>query len=1151
MRSKQLSYIISCIALVFLMLSCDNFEGNIEELRPININIALTASSETLTLAWNAVKNAAEYEVYCNKTNSITGSPDFRASGSQLRQTISGLENGTTYYCHVKVIRADGNSKISAMAIGKPVGNMGTVTVTAEESGELILGWSAVAGADEYEIYYAASMITNINNAKLYRTVSNTQVTITGLANGTVYNVWVIPKNAYGYGNESPRASGRTLVTPGQLAVIAANQQITLSWGELPDAIFYNVYYNTNTITDVTGLSTIITGLVNGITYNFWVEAVFSDGTISLPSDMASGVPIGNMGTVTVTAEETGELKLNWSAVAGALQYEVYYSTGGVIPASPSQTVSTTTATISGLANGTVYNVWVKSKNANGYGNASPMASGRTLVSPGLLSVVTANQQITISWGYVPDATGYNVYYDTSATMPASPADNVTGLSKIITGLANGAPYYFWVTAVFADGTISLPSDMASGVPIGNMSTVTIAAGGGGELIVEWSSVAGALQYEVYYGTSNTMPLIPSQTVSATIATISDLDNGTDYNVWVRPINANGAGNAAEASMKTLVMPGELTVRVEGQQITISWDMIQDAISYDVYYDTIETMPSLPADNVTGLNKTITGIAGTPYYFRIKANFTSGITSLPSNMASGTPIGNMGTVTIAAGGSRRLDLNWSAVAGADEYEVYRGTNSTMPENPSQTVSTTTVTISGLTNGTEYNVWVKPINANGFGNESPMASGTTLVAPGNLTIVVADQQVNISWGQVDDAVSYNIYYNTTGLTPDPYTATPNTNVTVRNVSVTGLVNGTTYYFWAAAVFVSGKTGGPSPMASGTPLGIPTATVSSAYKQLLVEWENVAGALLYDVYRSTSNSRPASPTFTNIAGLSMEITGLNNGTTYYIWVKAKNSDADSNPASTMKSGTPGIPSPGLYIGARNIPGSSTLNTYLDYISTNAVINGDYYIVLGANDSISDKDLECPAGAVVTLLGYNQETTIDLNADTAMFYINYGVTLILGENITLTGSTTNNYSLVCLDGGNLIINDGAKITGNTASIGGGVYIAAGELIMNGGTISGNTADSGGGVYVCGNFTMKGGTISGNEASSFGGGVYVDDKGVFQKQGGTVYGNGAGANANTAAGAGAAVYKSRYPKPSVYFRDTTAGPADIINTITGQGLN
>jgi hypothetical protein len=180
--------------------------------------------------------------------------------------------------------------------------------------------------------------------------------------------------------------------------------------------------------------------------------------------------------------------------------------------------------------------------------------------------------------------------------------------------------------------------------------------------------------------------------------------------------------------------------------------------------------------------------------------------------------------------------------------------------------------------------------------------------------------------------------------------------------------------------------------------------------------------------------------------------------------------------------------------------------------------------------------------------------------------GVTLVL-RNITFEGTpnTTNRASLIQVNsGGTLIMERGARLTGNRVRVGGGVNVASGgKFTMNDGTIDHNTATSrGGGVNVDtgGEFTMNYGTISGNTAR-IGGGVAVQYS-WFTKKGGTIYGakkeNSAEDEVNgmknittssspTSVG-NAAVYSSTPPPTFIRDRNTTAGPTIDLDGSTPE---
>jgi len=209
---------------------------------------------------------------------------------------------------------------------------------------------------------------------------------------------------------------------------------------------------------------------------------------------------------------------------------------------------------------------------------------------------------------------------------------------------------------------------------------------------------------------------------------------------------------------------------------------------------------------------------------------------------------------------------------------------------------------------------------------------------------------------------------------------------------------------------------------------------------------------------------------------------------------------------------------------VPGSGLVEKLL-WLKTFAGSNSLYTVEINADESIAPQTLSYSgkSGVTIAISGIEEMRTINLSAQGALFAIDSGVTLILDNNITLSGSSSNDRTLV-LVGGTLIMNAGSGITSNTSSFlyrGGGVFVG-GTFTMNGGEISGNTSEnSGGGVYVYdgGTFTMNGGSISGNTASYNGGGVYVGSRGTFTMAGGEISGN----TASYDGGGGVSVY-ARY---------------------------
>lgn len=165
---------------------------------------------------------------------------------------------------------------------------------------------------------------------------------------------------------------------PAQPTLTPQTETIAVEWTSATNATSYQVWYNTENNSDtasqfgdeITDNSTTITGLTSNQEYYVWVKAKNSTGTsdFSVPASATTLQTILNDSIYPDITPRNGALEVSWDAVEDATAYEVWYYTSSD-SGSASQFGSDfteTTATITGLTNGTTYYVWVKAKNAAG-----------------------------------------------------------------------------------------------------------------------------------------------------------------------------------------------------------------------------------------------------------------------------------------------------------------------------------------------------------------------------------------------------------------------------------------------------------------------------------------------------------------------------------------------------------------------------------------------------------------------------------------------------------------------------------------------------------------------------------------------------------------------------------------------------------------
>lgn len=201
----------------------------------------------------------------------------------------------------------------------------------------------------------------------------------------------------------------------------------------------------------------------------------------------------------------------------------------------------------------------------------------------------------------------------------------------------------------------------------------------------------------------------------------------------------NNNSNGPSQTVTVPTPPANLTALGGSGQVTLSWDAVDGAAMYHLYYATVAgvtpvngtKIPAVSSPYVqTGLN------ANSTYYYVVTAANSAGESTVSAEDSATTDafqppvtIPAQPSALFATGGTNQVTISWNSVPNATAYNLYYATSSGVSKENGILVANTAspVVMGDLPDASTYYFIVTAINSAGEGTASTEATATTNAA----------------------------------------------------------------------------------------------------------------------------------------------------------------------------------------------------------------------------------------------------------------------------------------------------------------------------------------------------------------------------------------------------------------------------------------
>ena len=751
-------------------------------------------------------------------------------------------------------------------------------------------------------------------------------------------------------------------------------------------------------------LSCEVTGLTNGVSYNFTVVAINSEGAgVSSTSVSATPKRRADAPTDVTAVYGNATATVSWSAPTynGGASIGSYLVTSNPDGKTCSTSV-TRSCSVTGLTNGVEYTFTVQASNVVGL--SLPSLSSAAVVprtvpgAPASLVGTSGNTKATVSW-VAPASTGgaaISGYRVVATPGGQSCTTDSSTFTCEFSGLTNGTAYTFAATAQNSEGT-SATASTGSVVP----STTPSAPGkpllvgvSDQSISLTWTSPSstGGAAITSYLVTSNPGGKTCTSLASTRACTVTGLTNGTAYTFTVVAINVAGSSvdSAASNSGTPRTTPGaptSVSAVFGNASATVSWVAPTSDGGFAIAsYKVVSVADSGKSCTVTAptTSCTVTGLTnGTSYTFKVTATNGAalvGSASAASNSVVPKTTPGVASALVATAQDSAVKVAWTAPSSNGGATITKYVVTANPGSRTCTTSTTTCAVTSLTNGTSYTFTVVASNEVGDGASS---AGVTAVpnvlpaAPTSVQLTAGTSTLTATW----QAPSAN---GGTGLLSYRATATPGGKFCevappALTCDIVDVAAGTSYTVKVVATNATGSgpesavSNSATPRAKPNTPAAPTSTAGDG--QITVSWvapgDGGSPILSYTV---TEVDLPEITCTVIAPALSCVLPELTNGVEYSFKVLAKNAIGDSDYSAASNPVAPiGVPDAPSIAEVRYASGSMTVSWSEPILDGGSPITG--YVVTanpGGKTCITDQ-LEC----TVTGLTNGTEYTLTVQA------------------------------------------------------------------------------------------------------------------------------------------------------------------------------